>query len=58
MGSDTVKNEQFLELFRKNRRDVEVSKQLTGQEELWASKAKANYAKATELANQAAALAK
>lgn len=58
VGSDTVKNEQFLELFRKNRRDVQVSKQLTGQEELWASKAKANYAKATELANQAAALAK
>lgn len=58
VGSDTVKNEQFLELFRKNRRDVEVSKQLTGQEEMWASKARANYAKATELAKQAAALAK
>jgi phosphoglycerate transport regulatory protein PgtC len=58
VGQDNVKNEQFLELFRKNRRDVAVSKQLTGQEELWASKAKANYAKATELANQAAALAR
>ncbi len=58
VGTDTVKNEQFLELFRKNRRDVSVSKQLTGQEELWASKAKANYAKAAELANQAAALVK
>lgn len=58
VGQDNVKNEQFLELFRKNRRDVAVSKQLTGQEELWASKAKANYAKATELANQAAALVK
>ncbi|MDQ7956085.1 MAG: extracellular solute-binding protein [Rhodocyclaceae bacterium] len=58
VGADTVKNEQFLELFRKNRRDVAVSKQLTGQEELWAGKAKANYAKATELAKQAQALAK
>jgi phosphoglycerate transport regulatory protein PgtC len=58
VGQDMVKNEQFLDLFRKSRRDVAVSKQLTGQEELWASKAKANYAKATELANQAAALVK
>ncbi|RYF63860.1 MAG: hypothetical protein EOO22_25260 [Comamonadaceae bacterium] len=58
VGQDNVKNEQFLELFRKNRRDVAVSKQLTGQEELWASKAKTNYARATELANQAAALVK
>ena len=58
VGSDTVKNEQFLELFRQNRRDVAVSKQLTGQEEMWASKARTNYAKATELAQQAAALIK
>jgi len=58
VGQDNVKNEQFLELFRKNRRDVAVSKQLTGQEELWANKAKSNYAKATELAGQAAALVK
>lgn len=58
VGQDNVKDEQFLELFRKNRRDVAVSKQLTGQEELWASKAKTNYAKAAELANQAAALVK
>lgn len=58
VGQEMVKNEQFLDLFRKSRRDVAVSKQLTGQEELWATKAKANYAKATELANQAAALVK
>ena len=58
VGQDNVKDEQFLELFRKNRRDVAVSKQLTGQEELWASKAKTNYAKATELAKQASALIK
>lgn len=58
VGQEMVKNEQFLELFRKSRRDVAVSKQLTGQEELWATKAKANYARATELANQAAALVK
>ena len=37
-----LKNEQFLELFRKSRRDVEVSKQLSGQEQLWANKAREN----------------
>ena len=58
VGQDTIKNEDFLALFRKSRRDVAAAKQLTGQEELWANKAKENYAKATDLANQAAALAR
>ena len=58
VGQDTIKNEEFLALFRKSRRDVAAAKQLTGQEELWANKAKENYAKATDLANQAAALAR
>ncbi len=58
VGADNVKNEQFLELFRKSRRDVEVSKQLSGQEQLWANKARENYAKATQLANEARGLAK
>ena len=53
-----VKDEKFLNLFRQNKRDVEVAKQLTGLEELWSSKAKANYERARDLANQAAALAK
>ncbi len=53
-----VKDEKFLSLFRQNKRDVEVAKQLTGLEELWSSKAKANYERARDLANQAAALAK
>jgi len=58
VGADNVKNEEFLELFRKNRRDVAVSKQLTGLEQLWATKARDNYARATQLANDARALAK
>lgn len=54
----TISDPQFLELFRKSKRDVAVSKQLTGLEELWSSKSKANYARAEDLANQAAALIK
>jgi phosphoglycerate transport regulatory protein PgtC len=53
-----VNDKQFLELFRKNKKDVAVAKQLTGMEELWSSKSKANYARAEELANQASALIK
>ena len=49
---------QFLGLFRKNKKDVAVAKQLTGLEELWNSKAKANYARAEELAREASALVK
>lgn len=58
VGEANVKNEQFLELFRKNRREVAVSKELTGLEQLWASKARDNYARATKLAEDALALAK
>ena len=58
VGEANVRDEEFLELFRKNRRDVTVSKQLTGLEQLWADKARANYERATKLANEARALAK
>lgn len=53
-----VGDEKFLNLFRQNKRDVEVAKQLTGLEELWSSKAKANYERARVLANEAAASVK
>ena len=53
MGEANVKDEQFLELFRKSRRDVAVAKELTGMEQIWANKAKANYDKALQLANEA-----
>lgn len=58
VGAENVKNEEFLELFRKNRREVAVSKQLTGLEQLWATKARDNYERATKLAEQALSLAK
>jgi hypothetical protein len=53
-----VGDEAFLALFRKNKKDVAVAKELTGLENLWASKAKANYDRARALADQAAALAR
>ena len=53
-----IKDPKFLELFRKNKKDVEVAKQLTGLEDLWSSKSRANYDKARDLANQAIALIK
>lgn len=58
VGAENVKNEEFLELFRKSRRDVAVSKQLTGMEQMWSEKASANYARAKELADEARGLAK
>ena len=51
-----VQNESFLELFRKSRREVAVSKQLTALEENWGNKARANYTSARSLAEQALSL--
>ena len=58
VGAANVKNEQFLELFRKNRRDVAVAKELTGLEQMWAEKARSNYQKAQQLATEAGSLAR
>ena len=58
VSDSLIKDETFLALFRANKKDVAVAKQLTGQEDLWNSKAKANYEKAGDLAKQAAALIK
>lgn len=48
----------FQELYRKNKKDVVVAKQLTKLEELWSTKAKTNYAQAEEFARQASATVK
>ena len=58
VSDSMIKDEAFLALFRANKKDVAVAKQLTGQEDLWNTKAKANYEKAADLAKQAAALIK
>ncbi len=58
VGEANVKDTQFLELFKKSRRDVAVAKELTGMEQMWATKAKANYEKAQQLAIQARGMAR
>ena len=58
VGEGNAKDPQFLELFKKSRRDVAVAKELTGLEQMWADKAKSNYAKALQLAQQAKGMAK
>lgn len=58
VSADMVKDAEFLALFRKNKKEVAVAKQLTGLEDLWSTKSKANYEKAKGLAEQAVALVK
>ena len=52
------KDKEFLALYRNTKRDAEKTKQTTALEEYWSKTARANYQRAAELANQAAALAK
>ena len=58
VSEERSKEKEFLTLFRDTKRDAKKTKQLTGLEEYWNSSAKKNYARAVELAEQAAALAK
>jgi phosphoglycerate transport regulatory protein PgtC len=58
VGEDKAKDKAFLTLFRDTKRSAEQTKQITGLEEYWNSTARKNYARAVELANQAAAAAK
>lgn len=46
----------FQKLFASNKKEVAVAKQITGLEESWNRKARENYTKAADLAQQAAAL--
>ena len=58
VSSSLAGQKDFLKVFASNKKEVAVSKQVTGLEESWNRKARENYAKATELARQAAALIK
>lgn len=58
VSEEKSRDKAFLALFRDTKRDALKTKQLTGLEEYWNSTARKNYARAVELANQAAALAK
>jgi spermidine/putrescine-binding protein len=58
VGEDKSKDKEFLALFRDTKRTAQKTKQMTGLEEYWSSLARKNYARAVELANQAAATAR
>ena len=58
VSEDKSKDKEFLALYRSTKRDAEKTKQVTALEEYWGNTARRNYAKAVELARQAAALAK
>ena len=58
VSSSLAGQKDFLKVFASNKKEVAVSKQVTGLEESWNRKARENYAKATELAQQASASTK
>jgi ABC-type glycerol-3-phosphate transport system substrate-binding protein len=58
VGAGLAGDKNFLALFTANKKDAAVNKQVTGLEDTWNTKAKANYERARELAEQAVALAK
>jgi ABC-type Fe3+ transport system substrate-binding protein len=58
VSEDKSKDKEFLALYRNTKRDAEKTKQTTGLEEYWSNTARKNYARAVELAKEAAALAK
>lgn len=58
VSESMIKDAEFLKLFQQNKKEVAVSKQLTGLENAWSTKAKANFEKAVELAEQAGNLIK
>jgi phosphoglycerate transport regulatory protein PgtC len=58
VSSSLAAQKDFLKLFASNKKEVAISKQITGLEENWNRKARENYTKALELAQQASALIK
>ncbi|MBS0658246.1 MAG: extracellular solute-binding protein [Verrucomicrobia bacterium] len=51
-----IKDPEFLKTFRASKKDAEAGKKMTAAEEAWGNQAKANYAKARELATKAASM--
>ena len=58
VSEEKARDKEFLALYRNTKRDAEKTKRVTALEEYWGNTSRKNYARATELANQAAALAK
>ncbi len=55
VGAGLAADQNFLALFTANKKDAAVNKQVTGLEDVWNTKARANYERARALAEQAAA---
>jgi ABC-type Fe3+ transport system substrate-binding protein len=58
VSEEKSKDREFLALYRNTKRDAEKTKQITALEEYWGTTARKNYARAVELAGEAAALAR
>jgi ABC-type Fe3+ transport system substrate-binding protein len=58
VSAEKVQDREFLKLYSASKRDALKTKKLTALEEEWGSQARKNYARAQELATQAAALAR
>jgi phosphoglycerate transport regulatory protein PgtC len=58
VGEDKAKDAEFVALFRDTKRNAERTKEITALEGYWNGVARKNYARAVELANQAAATAR
>ena len=58
VSEQKAQDKEFLALYRGTKRDALKTKQVTALEEYWGNTARRNYARAVELANQAAATAK
>jgi ABC-type Fe3+ transport system substrate-binding protein len=56
VSSSLAGQKDFQKLFASNKKEVAISKQITGLEESWNRKARENYTKAAELAQQAIGL--
>jgi phosphoglycerate transport regulatory protein PgtC len=56
VSTSLASQKDFLKLFASNKKEVAVSKQITGLEESWNRKARENYARSAELAREAATL--
>ena len=56
MSAAQIADQNFLSTFKASKKDAESAKKMTVVEEAWDTQARANYAKAIELANKAAAL--
>jgi phosphoglycerate transport regulatory protein PgtC len=58
VNESLVKDPKFLDTFTRNKRDAAVNQEVTGLEDSWNTRARANYDKARDLATRAAAMAR